>query len=121
MGTLSVDNIEERSTGKSQNSLSGQAKAWSNLNGTGTIAERDSFSVSSVTDNGTGLYTFTASSAFSSDGYSVTSMSGFSPADLGTALYLASTSSAFNTSTRRFAASETDPAILGVSAHGDLA
>jgi hypothetical protein len=36
----------------------GSAKAWVNLNGTGTIALRDSFNVSSVTDNGTGQYTF---------------------------------------------------------------
>ena len=37
----------------------GLAKAWANLNGTGTIALRDSFNVSSVTDDGTGDYDFT--------------------------------------------------------------
>lgn len=43
----------------------GRAKAWCNLNGTGTIATRDSFNVASVTDNGTGSYTaaFTAALA----------------------------------------------------------
>ncbi len=35
----------------------GRAKSWVNLNGTGTIATRDSFNVSSVIDNGTGYYT----------------------------------------------------------------
>ena len=35
----------------------GSAKVWSNLNGTGTIALRDSFNVSSATDQGTGDYT----------------------------------------------------------------
>lgn len=41
----------------------GRAKAWSILNGTGTIAERDSFNIASHTDNGTGDYTFTLSAA----------------------------------------------------------
>ena len=38
--------------------LTGQvaAKVWVNFNGTGTIAARASFNVSSLTDNGTGLY-----------------------------------------------------------------
>ena len=34
----------------------GLAKAWVNLNGTGTIAIRDSTNIASVTDNGTGDY-----------------------------------------------------------------
>ena len=33
------------------------AKVWVNFNGTGTVAIRGSFNVSSVTDNGTGDYT----------------------------------------------------------------
>ena len=36
---------------------SGLAKAWVNFNGTGTVAIRASFNVSSITDNGTGDYT----------------------------------------------------------------
>jgi hypothetical protein len=32
------------------------AKAWVNFNGTGTVAIRASFNVSSITDNGTGDY-----------------------------------------------------------------
>ena len=35
----------------------GSAKAWVDFNGSGTIAIRDSFSVSSITDNGTSDYT----------------------------------------------------------------
>ena len=51
--------------------LTGQsaAKAWSNLNGTGTIAERDSFNISGYVDNGTGDYTFTISSDMSDANY----------------------------------------------------
>ena len=36
---------------------SGLAKAWVNFDGTGTVAIRASFNVSSITDNGTGDYT----------------------------------------------------------------
>jgi len=35
----------------------GSAKVWANLNGTGTIALRDSLNISSVVDNGSGDYT----------------------------------------------------------------
>ena len=38
-------------------SSAGEAKAWVNFNGTGTVAIRASFNVSSITDNGTGDYT----------------------------------------------------------------
>jgi len=34
----------------------GSAKAWTNFNGTGTIAHRDSFNCGSLTDQGTGEY-----------------------------------------------------------------
>jgi hypothetical protein len=40
-----------------QNGMTGIAKAWVNFDGTGTVAIRDSFNVSSITDNGTGYYT----------------------------------------------------------------
>lgn len=35
----------------------GSAKAWVNFNGTGTVAIRRAFNVSSITDNGVGDYT----------------------------------------------------------------
>jgi hypothetical protein len=37
--------------------VNGTAKAWVNFNGTGTVAIRRAFNVSSITDNGTGDYT----------------------------------------------------------------
>ena len=49
----------------------GSAKAWANLNGTGTIALRDNFNVSSFTDNGTGQYTCNLTSATSDANYAV--------------------------------------------------
>ena len=43
----------------------GLAKSWATLDGTGTIALRDSFNHSSATDNGTGDYTFNFNNDFS--------------------------------------------------------
>ncbi len=43
--------------------------AWVNFNGTGTIAIRDSEGVSSLTDNGTGKYTVTFTSAMANTNY----------------------------------------------------
>lgn len=60
MSTVRVDNYGDRlGTGSipAQTLLQGTAKAWLNMNGTGTIATRDSFNVSSIVDNGTGDYT----------------------------------------------------------------
>ena len=39
------------------------AKAWVNFNGTGTVAIRASFNISSITDNGTGDYTINFTTA----------------------------------------------------------
>ena len=53
----------------------GTAKAWVNLNGSGTIASRDSFNVSSNTDNGTSDYTTTFTSAMNNDDFAVSAQS----------------------------------------------
>ena len=49
-----------------------EAKAWVNFDGTGVVAIRDSFNVSSITDNGTGDYTVNFTNAMSSADYSIT-------------------------------------------------
>ena len=51
--------------------LTGQsaAKAWANLDGTGTIVLRDDFNVASVTDNGIGDYTYAFASIMSNANY----------------------------------------------------
>ena len=56
------------------------AKSWINFNGGGTIAIRDSYNISSITDNGTGDYTITFSTAMSSVDYSVSGTMGNSSA-----------------------------------------
>jgi len=45
-------------------------KAWVNFNGTGTVAIRESYNVSSITDNGVGLYTVNFTTAMADVNYS---------------------------------------------------
>ncbi len=51
--------------------FNGTSKAWANLNGTGTIALRDSYNVASITDDGTGDYDFTYTNAMGNVNYSI--------------------------------------------------
>ena len=46
-----------------------KCRAWVNFNGTGTVAIRSSGNVSSITDNGTGIYTVNFTTAMVDDGY----------------------------------------------------
>lgn len=48
-------------------------RAWVNFDGTGTVAIRAAFNVSSITDGGTGLYTVNFASAMPDTNYAVTS------------------------------------------------
>jgi len=54
-------------------------RAWVNFNGTGTVAIRASFNVSSITDNGTGDYTVNFTTAFADANYSASGVVGVSP------------------------------------------
>jgi hypothetical protein len=47
----------------------GTAKSWSLINGTGTIAVRDTFNVASITDGGTGYYRNNLTSSMSTVNY----------------------------------------------------
>ena len=47
-------------------------RAWVNFNGTGTVAIRASFNVSSITDNGTGDYTVNFTTAMPDANYAMT-------------------------------------------------
>lgn len=53
------------------------AKAWVNFNGTGTVAIRADFNVSSITDNGTGSYTINFDASLSDSNYCVLSTTAF--------------------------------------------
>jgi hypothetical protein len=65
--TLSNGNVSTSTA----NCIQGSAKAWVNFNGTGTVAIRASYNVSSITDNGTGNYTVNFTNALPDANYSV--------------------------------------------------
>ena len=94
------------------------AKAWSNLNGTGTIALRDSFNVSSVTDNGTGSYTKNFANAFSSADYSAAPGVGIMSTIIGFGTLAAGS---IGIECRNSAFSPSDPAQVHCIVQGDLA
>ena len=63
-GTIAFDTLQTSGqitgTAKSVDTdyvVNGSVKAWTNFNGTGTIAARESFNVSSLNDDNTGRYT----------------------------------------------------------------
>jgi hypothetical protein len=65
MSTLVAQTISNGTVStSSENVIQGSAKAWVNFNGTGTVAIRASYNVSSITDNGTGAYTVNFTNAF---------------------------------------------------------
>ena len=70
MSTLKVDTLVA-ADGSSAVTLTKQsaAKAWINLDGTGTISARDGFNNSSVTDNGTGDYRISINNSMSNSNY----------------------------------------------------
>jgi hypothetical protein len=82
---------------------SGRAKAWVNFDGTGTVAIRASYNVSSITDNGTGDYTVNFTTAMPDANYSVCGTTGTS--FKGVTLTAPSPSAALTTSSCRINAS----------------
>lgn len=70
MSTLRVNTIQNVA-GSGDPAINGAAKAWVNFNGTGTVAIRASFNVSSITDHGTGEYTVNFTNALTDTNYSV--------------------------------------------------
>ena len=72
MSTLKADTIQSTSGGAATLTKQHAAKAWSNIDGSGTVSYRDSFNTSGLTDNGTGDYTTSFSTSFGNVNYSFT-------------------------------------------------
>jgi len=70
-GSISVTGEGNSTTTNLQQGL---AKHWLNMNGTGTIATRDSFNNSSITDTNTGTYTLAFTNNMSNNDYAVATM-----------------------------------------------
>ena len=77
-GTSTAGSIAVTGEGNSTttNLQQGLVKVWANFQGTDTFGLRDSFNVSSATDNGTGNYTITINNDMGNNDYSVTGSQG---------------------------------------------
>lgn len=82
MSSLQVDNIQSYNANPPVIKSSSGAevgtfcRAWVNFNGTGTVAIRQSFNVSSITDNGVGDYTVNFTTAMPDANYASTVSAG---------------------------------------------
>ena len=77
-GTSTAGSIAVTGEGNSTttNLQQGLGKCWANLKGTDTFGLRDSFNVSSATDDGAGTHTITINNDMANNDYSVTASQG---------------------------------------------
>lgn len=74
MSTLKANNVANNSGGPSRSMddvVNGVARAWVTFNGTGVVAIKASYNVSSVTDNGVADYTIGFTNAMQDANYTV--------------------------------------------------
>ena len=124
---LRVDTLKDSSGNNSVGMAyvaGGSAKSWVNFNGTGTIAERDSLNLSSLTDNGTGDYDVNLSSSFAAVDYSI-NVSGYPSASWNQIFTIQNpannTTSLFSIFSASTAGTKYDTQLVTASTHGDLA
>ena len=126
-GKIIADTLEHSTAGSVTTDyvVNGSAKAWWSLNGTGTIASRDSFNVSSYDDVSTGTYDANYTNAMADGNYSFQGTTGVNS---NTAYVFAyNSSSAPSTTDVRFAceisnnASLQDQSYVFGTIFGDLA
>lgn len=86
--TNNIANVAGTASTDVLNVINGSAKAWVSFNGTGTVAIRAGYNVSSITDNGVGDYTVNFTNALPDANYAASgsaqwsganSMPGFHP------------------------------------------
>ena len=72
MSTLTISNLNDGTTTVPTTYITnGSAKAWLNMNGSGTVAITDSFNVASIVDNATGDFSSNLTNAMNNVGYAV--------------------------------------------------
>ena len=97
----------------------GLAKTWVNIDGTGTIAARDSLNVGSLTDNGTGKYDINFTNNFGNTNYCMV-VGGFGGSGIGSN-YSMSLNTTAESNVRGYAGGYADADPLQCTALGDLA
>jgi len=103
--------------------FNGTAKAWINMDGTGTISNRDSYNISGITDGGTGVYTVTISNDMSSANWSPTFTGGphSSNNNRNTASVYSLAAGSVNVGTWSSGGNSEDYALVSLHINGDLA
>ena len=125
MSTLKADTIQSTSGGAATLTKQFASKAWLSYKGTSTNSIYDSFNVSSVSDDATGEYTPTFSSAF--NGANDYALAGFAQGDSGGGGRNLSGMGTPTTTTRQIETNAThtnadiDCSHVQISVHGDLA
>ena len=108
------------------NTVQGLAKEWVNFNGTGTIASRDSFNTTSITDNATGDYSITIANNMANDDYAHAGNSGGGNGTSAGAVYAndqgtARTTTLFRVYTLHANSNTVDTPTINIIVSGDLA
>ena len=117
-GKIIADTLEHSTAGSVTTDyvVNGSAKVWGNLNGSGTIALRDSFNVASVTDNGTGQYDFNYTNNMNDANYA-----GIEGTNASITLYYDTQTGETQIRTYNTSGSLTDYGRVHISCLGDLA
>jgi hypothetical protein len=114
-----------RGEGSNQTSIQqGLAKFWINFNGSGTIATRDSFNVSSNSDDGTGTYTTSINSDMADANYHITGSvgrAGLASATISNDGAPQNTAGTVQIICANSSNAAFDPPAVFTSGHGDLA
>jgi hypothetical protein len=117
MSTLRVNSIQN-AAGSGTPTINGLAQAWVNFNGTGTVAIRASYNVSSLTDNGTGDYTVNFTTAIVDANYSAQQSVGDGTPGAGRLIFgywAAPTTTAYSVIATTFGGSAYDAPIVAVA------
>tara|TARA_B100000989_G_C19374396_1_gene398829 strand:- start:284 stop:688 length:405 start_codon:yes stop_codon:yes gene_type:complete len=130
---LRVDNLKGSTTGGSINVLGegtsattnlqqGLAKSWIQIDGTGTMENKNSHNVSGITDNGTGDYSKTMTSAMNSINYAAQTDSRIENSCITTTISdTVPTTTVVRGLTYNTSNSQVDTSYYTIVSHGDLA
>ena len=120
-GSIAVTGEGNSTTTNLQNGL---AKAWVNFDGSGTIATRDSFNVSSLNDDGTGKYDVVITNNMTNNDYAVSAGGAYDTSDSSADTMPSSRRIDLSTSEfgiRSGLGSFVDSSFVFANIHGDLA
>lgn len=114
--TATASNVASAESTKAYVDAVNQVRAWVNFNGTGTVAIRAAYGVSSITDNGTGDYTVNFTGTFVDADYAVSfGLSDLNWGAVGRISTQTTTTLRFNTLLNQNVSAAGDPSIVCVT------